>query len=177
VNRCLVPALALMLLVGCAGQKAKQENTQGNAAPARSAATPAQTQQAVPTPERSSPVAPTPTTDAQTKTLPSGLKYVDLVVGTGEAPKPGQVVSVHYTGWLVNGRKFDSSLDRGTPFQFTLGKGEVIKGWDEGVATMKVGGKRKLIIPPAMGYGPRGAGGVIPPDAILIFEVELLGVK
>jgi ketosteroid isomerase-like protein len=108
---------------------------------------------------------------------PSGLKYEDIVVGDGESPKPGQMVTVHYTGTLENGTKFDSSLDRGQPFSFQIGAGRVIKGWDEGVMTMKVGGKRKLIIPPELGYGARGAGGVIPPNAVLIFEVELLSVK
>ena len=110
-------------------------------------------------------------------TTTSGLKYVDLVIGTGESPKPGQKVSVHYTGTLENGAKFDSSVDRGQPFVFPIGEGRVIKGWDEGVMTMKIGGKRKLIIPPDLGYGAKGAGGVIPPGATLIFEVELLGVK
>jgi len=111
-------------------------------------------------------------------TTESGLKYVDEVVGTGESPKPGQMVTVHYTGTLENGKKFDSSLDRGQPFVFQIGAGRVIKGWDEGVMTMKVGGKRRLIIPPDLGYGARGAGGgVIPPNATLIFEVELLGVQ
>ena len=104
----------------------------------------------------------------------------DLVVGTGAAPTAGQKVTVHYTGWLMEGgkagTKFDSSKDRPDPFVFALGKGQVIKGWDEGVQGMKVGGKRKLTIPPAMGYGSRGAGGVIPPNATLVFEVELLGV-
>ncbi|HEU4442018.1 MAG TPA: FKBP-type peptidyl-prolyl cis-trans isomerase [Burkholderiales bacterium] len=100
----------------------------------------------------------------------------DLVVGTGAAAASGQKVTVHYTGWLTNGTKFDSSKDRGDPFVFPLGKGQVIKGWDQGVQGMKVGGKRKLTIPPEMGYGSRGAGGVIPPNATLIFEVELLGV-
>lgn len=111
------------------------------------------------------------------ETMPSGLKYEELVVGEGAQPGQGQVVQVHYTGWLTNGTKFDSSVDRGKPFQFTLGVGQVIRGWDEGVATMKVGGKRKLHIPPALGYGVRGAGGVIPPNAELIFEVELLGIR
>ena len=111
----------------------------------------------------------------------SGLKYEDVVVGTGPQPKAGQICVMNYTGWLwengAKGRKFDSSLDRGKPFKFPIGQGRVIKGWDEGVATMKVGGKRNLLIPPALGYGSRGAGGVIPPDATLFFEVELLGVE
>jgi FKBP-type peptidyl-prolyl cis-trans isomerase FkpA len=110
-------------------------------------------------------------------TTPSGLKYTDQKVGTGAEAKPGQNVSVHYTGWLTDGKKFDSSKDRGQPFSFPLGGGQVIKGWDEGVAGMQVGGVRCLTIPPQLGYGPRGAGGVIPPNATLVFEVELLDVK
>jgi FKBP-type peptidyl-prolyl cis-trans isomerase FkpA len=109
-------------------------------------------------------------------TTPSGLIIEELVVGSGAAAAAGQNVSVHYTGWLTNGTKFDSSKDRGDPFEFPLGRGHVIKGWDEGVAGMKVGGKRKLTIPSALGYGARGAGGVIPPNATLVFEVELLKV-
>jgi FKBP-type peptidyl-prolyl cis-trans isomerase FkpA len=110
-------------------------------------------------------------------TTASGLQIEELAVGSGNAATAGQKVSVHYTGWLTNGTKFDSSKDRGEPFIFPLGKGHVIKGWDEGVAGMKVGGKRKLTIPPQLGYGARGAGGVIPPNATLVFEVELLDVK
>jgi ketosteroid isomerase-like protein len=114
----------------------------------------------------------------QQVTTASGLKYVDLVIGSGDSPKHGQTVTVHYTGTLENGKKFDSSLDLGQPFSFLIGMGRVIKGWDEGVMTMRIGGKRKLIIPPDLGYGSRGAGGgVIPPNATLIFEVELLGVQ
>ena len=108
---------------------------------------------------------------------PSGLKYVDLAEGDGRQPKKGKTVVVHYTGWLEDGTKFDSSLDRGQPFSFRIGMGQVIRGWDEGVMSMRVGGKRKLIIPPKLGYGARGAGGVIPPNATLIFEVELLKVR
>jgi FKBP-type peptidyl-prolyl cis-trans isomerase FkpA len=110
-------------------------------------------------------------------TTATGLQYQDLVVGSGEVAKAGDVVSVHYTGWLADGTKFDSSLDRGTPFEFTLGLGKVIQGWDEGVDGMKTGGKRKLIIPPDLAYGSSGAGGVIPPNATLTFEVELLEIK
>ena len=111
----------------------------------------------------------------------SGLSYEDTQVGTGASPQKGQTCVMHYTGWLwVNGAKdakFDSSVDRGRPFEFPLGMGRVIKGWDEGVASMKIGGKRTLLIPPALGYGDRGAGGVIPGGATLLFEVELLGVR
>jgi peptidylprolyl isomerase len=114
-------------------------------------------------------------------TTASGLQITDTRVGTGASPKTGQICVMHYTGWLhqngAKGAKFDSSLDRGQPFEFPIGTGRVIKGWDEGVAGMKVGGKRTLVIPPDLGYGARGAGGVIPPNATLIFEVELLDIK
>ena len=117
-----------------------------------------------------------PATGAEVAT-PSGLKYIDLVEGTGATPQKGQTVSVQYTGTLENGRKFDSSVDRGQPYEFRIGEGAVIKGWDEGLATMKVGGKRKLIIPPSLGYGQRGSPPNIPPNSILLFDVELLNVK
>jgi peptidylprolyl isomerase len=120
-------------------------------------------------------------TAGSTMTTASGLKIVDTKVGTGATPKPGQTCVMHYTGWLyvdgAKGKKFDSSVDRNQPFEFPIGQHRVIAGWDEGVATMKVGGKRTLIIPPELGYGARGAGGVIPPNATLIFDVELLDVK
>ena len=118
---------------------------------------------------------------AKTMTTASGLQIADSKVGTGATPKPGQTCVMHYTGWLyengAKGKKFDSSVDRGEPFEFPIGQRRVIAGWDEGVASMKVGGKRTLIIPPALGYGARGAGSAIPPNATLIFEVELLDVK
>ena len=122
-----------------------------------------------------SPMAPSDAASSGTTTA-SGLKYEDVKVGTGDTAEAGKSVSVHYTGWLTDGKKFDSSKDRGQPFEFPLGGGRVIKGWDEGVAGMKVGGVRKLTIPPELGYGARGAGGVIPPNATLVFEVELLKV-
>lgn len=126
--------------------------------------------------------APQPTTPkiknmSETITTPSGLKYVETKVGDGATPKTGQTVEVHYTGTLENGTKFDSSRDRNQTFKFQLGVGQVIKGWDEGLSTMKVGGRRQLIIPPDLGYGTRGAGGVIPPNATLLFDVELVGIK
>src|SRR2546423_1560743 len=132
------------------------------------------------------PLASLPTTAAaqtagKTMTTPSGLQIIDATIGTGASPKPGQICVMHYTGWLYEdgkkGKKFDSSLDRNEPFEFPIGQRKVIAGWDEGVATMNVGGKRTLIIPAALGYGARGAGGVIPPNATLMFDVELLGVK
>src|ERR1700749_4100433 len=120
-------------------------------------------------------------TAGQKMTTASGLQIEDTKAGTGATPKTGQTCVMHYTGWLYEngqkGKKFDSSVDRGEPFEFPIGRGQVIAGWDEGVASMKVGGKRTLIIPAALGYGARGAGGVIPPNATLMFDVELLGVK
>ncbi|MDT9301068.1 MAG: FKBP-type peptidyl-prolyl cis-trans isomerase [Limnospira sp. PMC 1286.21] len=116
-------------------------------------------------------------TEENLVTTDSGLQYVDLQEGTGASPQAGQTVTVHYTGTLKDGTKFDSSRDRNRPFSFTIGVGQVIKGWDEGVASMQVGGRRKLIIPADLGYGDRGAGGVIPPNATLIFDVELLKIS
>lgn len=115
--------------------------------------------------------------EEETVTTKTGLQYVDIKVGEGDMPKLGDTVVVHYTGWLEDGTKFDSSVDRGEPFEFSIGLGQVISGWDEGVGTMRVGGVRKLIIPPDLGYGAGGAGGVIPANATLIFEVELLEIR
>ena len=114
---------------------------------------------------------------AEQVTTPSGLRYTDDVVGDGPSPRAGQTVTVHYTGTFEDGRKFDSSRDRGTPFNFVIGRGQVIKGWDEGVLTMNVGGRRNLTIPGDLAYGPQGYPGAIPPNATLLFDVELLGVK
>ena len=113
----------------------------------------------------------------QTVTTESGLTYLDMTVGSGRLAELGDTASVHYTGWLADGKRFDSSVDRKEPFSFRLGAGQVIKGWDEGVMGMKIGGKRKLTIPPQLGYGARGAGGVIPPNATLTFDVELLDLR
>ena len=122
-----------------------------------------------------------PPVPAMTGNTPSGLQYADTQPGTGRSPRRGQTAVVHYTGWLyvdgARGRKFDSSVDKGKPFEFRVGQGDVIRGWDEGVLTMKTGGRRTLIIPPALGYGERGAGTDIPPNATLIFDVELIAVK
>jgi peptidylprolyl isomerase len=139
---------------------------------------PTPTVSASPSPETEASATPTPSTTEQETviTTPSGLQYVDLQEGTGAIPQAGQVVTVHYTGTLENGTKFDSSYDRNRPFQFKLGAGQVIKGWDEGLATMKVGSKRKLIIPPDLGYGSRPVG-PIPANSTLIFEVELLSIS
>ena len=120
---------------------------------------------------------PGETATGEVLTTATGLQYIDLSVGSGSAPETGNNVSVHYTGYLMSGKKFDSSVDRNSPFTFVIGFGQVIKGWDEGVASMKIGGRRKLIIPADLGYGKQGAGGVIPPNSQLIFDVELIGVK
>ncbi len=127
--------------------------------------------------DNTSEVSSMPEPGAEVLITESGLQIKDLVVGTGEQARDGAIVSVHYTGWLVDGTKFDSSVDKGTPFEFPLGQGRVIKGWDEGVATMRVGGKRELTIPPDLAYGDRSAGAIIKPGSTLVFEIELLEVK
>lgn len=144
-----------------------------NSTPQAIASTIQPVSQSVPQPAQ---VSMTPT-NSETITTASGLKYQEITVGTGAIPKQGNKVTVHYIGTLQDGSKFDSSRDRGNPFDFNLGVGQVIKGWDEGLSTMRVGGRRILTIPPDLGYGSRGAGGVIPPNATLIFDVELLKVS
>ena len=161
-------ALAALALASC---HQKTATSGSNATPA--ALTPPAT--SPPTP--GAPMSGTKTAAGEEITTASGLKYQDLVLGDGAVAETNHRVSVHYTGWLTDGTKFDSSLDRGRPFDFQLGAGQVIRGWDEGVTGMRVHGKRRLTIPPDLGYGPQGAGGVIPPNATLVFEVELLDVK
>ena len=129
------------------------------------------------TQENNTPIKSNTMSEANAVTTASGLRYIELQEGTGATPQTGQTVEVHYIGTLENGTKFDSSRDRGKPFSFKIGTGQVIKGWDEGLSTMKVGGRRQLIIPSELGYGARGAGGVIPPNSTLIFDVELISVK
>lgn len=162
--RALAAVVAMLAIAGCQESK----TTSDSASTTATTTTPA-------TPPAAAPGATAGT--EQEVTMPNGLKYQDLKVGDGTIAESGASVSVHYTGWLTDGTKFDSSVDRGTPFSFRLGAGQVIRGWDEGVKGMRVGGKRKLTIPPDLGYGAEGAGGVIPPNATLVFDVELLGVQ
>ena len=175
--------LALLGAVAGCGKKQNAETAQQNPPseqPAETTPAPPDTtarDAGMTQPPAETATAPSTTGSEKVVTTSSGLKYVDLVEGTGPSPQTGQVAVVHYTGWLKDGTKFDSSRDRGQPFEFAIGRGMVIKGWDEGVSTMKVGGKRRLIVPPGLGYGAQGAGGVIPPNAELTFEVELLGVR
>lgn len=164
----LVATAALLLAGACGGDDADATPTPNSTAPASSTA--ARTVTPSPTTRSGPIVLQSPTT------TPSGLRYQDIVVGSGATPQQGQRVTVHYTGYFTDGRKFDSSLDRSQPFTFVLGVGQVIAGWDEGIATMKVGGKRLLYIPAKLAYGSRGQG-PIPPDTDLIFEVELLDVR
>lgn len=195
----VLPVLAAIFFAGCNKSKSEQaapgdsEHRQLRAAPATGTTAGSETENAVTAGPTRKPALPGPgggptppwvtvgpalSPDAKVETATSGLKYIDLTVGTGASPRRGDTVEVHYTGWLTDGKKFDSSKDRGQPFSFTLGMGEVIKGWDEGVASMKVGGRRKLVIPSDLAYGARNIGnGLIPPNSTLIFEVELLRVK
>jgi peptidylprolyl isomerase len=176
-----------LLAAGCKGEQSTETATTppGGPPPAATTSEPAPTATAPATAGATAkaggdgikPIAKKAGAPEKVVTLPSGLKYVDLKVGTGESPKPGATVVVHYTGTLENGTKFDSSRDRGTPFDFHLGQHEVIEGWDQGIATMKPGGRRKLIIPPDLAYGANGQPPVIPPNATLIFDVELLRVE
>jgi len=162
--------VVMLLAPGCQKAETETENTPADAVENTQADPGVQSNE-------DSQAEPVQLTKGEIVTTESGLKYEDLVVGTGDSPNKGDNVIVHYTGWLEDGTKFDSSVDRGEPFEFPLGMGRVIRGWDEGVASMKIGGKRKLTIPSELGYGARGAGNVIPPNAILVFDVELIDVK
>ncbi len=165
-------ALVALAAAGCAHTNSSPKSSQSTG----SAETPPPAESPTHAPTAASGIPPVPAGAQAPVTNSSGLTYQDFVVGTGPMPSSGKTVTVHYTGWLTNGTKFDSSRDRGTPFQFSIGRGQVIGGWDEGVASMHVGGQRRLTIPPSLGYGANGAGGLIPPNATLIFDVELLAV-
>jgi FKBP-type peptidyl-prolyl cis-trans isomerase len=167
-------ALAAIVLIALAGCQDKNAASQAKTPAGATAA--AQAPAATPAESTGATMSGTPAGAAAEVTTPSGLKYQDLVLGDGTVAESGKRVSVHYTGWLTDNTKFDSSVDRGQPFDFVLGQGQVIRGWDEGVKGMRVHGKRRLTIPSDLGYGPRGQG-PIPPNATLIFEVELLDVK
>lgn len=170
----IVGALAMLALVGCSRQPAEIDEPPPVAEERVGEQLPAEE-----TPQKETEGATEKSAEqGEEQATASGLKYVDLVLGSGALPEAGDKITVHYTGWLEDGTKFDSSVDRGQPFSFVIGAGKVIKGWDEGVITMKVGGKRKLIIPSELGYGETGTpDGTIPPNATLIFEVELLEVE
>ena len=164
--------LAFAVLVMAVGCQQNSTTTKGGSATGGETASMATS--AAPAPA----AAAAPSSGGQEITMPNGLKYVDMVVGSGAVAESGKRVTVHYTGWLTDNTKFDSSVDRGQPYTITLGAGEVIRGWDEGIKGMRVGGKRKLTIPPDLGYGANGTpGGPIPPNATLVFDVELLGVN
>ena len=165
----LLAALAGLALAGC--KESSTTESSSSTSTGASAVTPAPSEPATGTPATSG------ATEGQERTLPGGLKVTDVKVGSGPMAESGNTVAVHYTGWLLDGTKFDSSVDRGQPLMFQLGAGRVISGWEEGIKGMRVGGKRKLTIPPSMGYGSRGFPPVIPPDATLQFDVELMDVK
>lgn len=167
----ILTALMLITFIGC------NEETEEGTVKETPSEKPAATEAAAQQPELEKLSAELPQLDGDTITTETGLKYIDMTVGEGAAPTTGQTCVMHYTGWLTDGKKFDSSRDRGQPFPFPIGQGRVIKGWDEGVASMKVGGRRLLIIPAELGYGMRGSPPVIPPKATLVFDVELLEVR
>ena len=174
IDRLTLAALALGALAGC---HQKTTTTDGTASTTAATSAPAAPAASAKTDTMGGGMSGSQAGAATEVTTPSGLKYTDLVLGDGAVAEPGKRVSVHYTVWLTDNTKVDSSLDRGKPFDFVLGQGQVIRGWDEGVKGMRVHGKRRLTIPPDLGYGAQGAGGVIPPNATLVFEVELLDVK
>ena len=181
MNRISIGAIALCFLLAACGGAQKSERTESTTP--KSPAPSTTVKESSPAGATTSPTSTAPPTSVpppkggQIVTTPSGLKYEELAIGTGASPIKGHRVQVHYTGWLTDGSKFDSSRDRGTPYDFAVGMGNVIRGWDEALMTMKVGGKRKLTIPPQLAYGAAGRLPVIPPNATLIFEVELVGAQ
>jgi peptidylprolyl isomerase len=173
----LLLAAAIAGLAACTQPAAITEATPTETTPAETTTAAAATETVAPAAQPQEATMDTFDMPANPETTPSGLQYRIDAPGSGPQPQPGQIVSVHYTGWLTDGTKFDSSRDRGRPLEFNVGHGRVIKGWEEGIAMMRVGEKRTLVIPPSLGYGERGAGGVIPPNATLVFKVELVGVR
>jgi peptidylprolyl isomerase len=172
----LLTAVLILLCLACAQPPADTATAPTNTTPTAAANDTTPAEDLVPTAPQGATV-DTFSMPTNLQTTASGLQYTVDTPGMGPQPQPGQIVQVHYTGWLTNGEKFDSSRDRGTPLQFPVGRGRVIAGWDEGIGMMKVGEKRTLVIPPSLGYGANGMGGVIPPNATLVFKVELVGVR
>lgn len=171
-----LPALLAALALGCYQNQSTTSTSSSTTASGSAASSPATSSPPAESPPAAK-EAPATAAQGQEVSLPGGLKYVDLKVGDGDIAEAGMKATVHYTGWLTDGTKFDSSVDRGTPFSFTIGEGRVIRGWDEGVKGMRIGGKRHLTIPPEMGYGAGGSPPAIPPNATLVFDVELLGLS